>query len=53
VTAGTTLIVVLTAQMANAVRDPRASTISGLVTAMILLLLLGPLARRRHWGHRV
>jgi phosphatidylserine/phosphatidylglycerophosphate/cardiolipin synthase-like enzyme/uncharacterized membrane protein YdjX (TVP38/TMEM64 family) len=49
VTASTALIVVLTTQIAGAVRHPATGTIIGVVGALVLVLLFGPLARRRYW----
>jgi phospholipase D1/2 len=49
VTAGTALLVLLTSQIADAVRYPGARTLGGLIGATVLLLLFGPLGRRRHW----
>jgi phospholipase D1/2 len=49
-TAGTAMVTLLADRFADAVRRPGIATVASLLTMMVLLLLLAPLARRRHWG---
>jgi phosphatidylserine/phosphatidylglycerophosphate/cardiolipin synthase-like enzyme/uncharacterized membrane protein YdjX (TVP38/TMEM64 family) len=49
-TAGTWLLTLLADSFAEAIRRPGPGTLAALIGVVVLLLLLGPLTRRRPWG---
>ena len=48
--AGIAVMALLADRFVQAVRHPTPGRIAGVCLVTLLLLLLGPLARRRHWG---
>jgi len=50
--AGTLLLTLLADRFAQTVRHPGPGTLAGLVGVAVLVMLLGPIVRRRHWGAR-